>query len=407
MRPDVTRRLKIFFVSTGIFLFVAAIADHLVLPGLVGNRTSHGLLFPPGSEFPYQTPEFSHTAKINSLGFRDREWATTKKEATTRIVAIGDSFTFGMGVELDRTWTKVLEQGLKDLGFDVEIANLGRPGAHPASYAEVAQKAVPLLKPDVLLVAVLQGDDLAQTIRQITAERTVKKNSPINSFGFPVKQAVHALYPNISRMMHQYLANKSTFRSKARLLENIWKEQAERLVAGLKDEKKARFESMGLTAREMFLRGHLNPGIVSMAIADPEYFATPLQTDNPLVKSALGKMQGHLLNMKKTAGAAEMIVLSIPLGIYVSENVRQGGDEIGFTTFPEMLLTTKPDESLKKICDESGIAFLSVTEAFRRQSRIEPLYYTYDGHFTPQGHELFVRELLPLLQKQLFAKEGG
>lgn len=284
MRPDVIRRLKIFFVATGIFLVVAAIADHLVLPGLVNNRTSHGLLFPPGSEFPYQTPEFSHTAKINSLGFRDREWATDKKEATTRIVAIGDSFTFGMGVELDRTWTKVLEQRLKARGFDVEIANLGRPGAHPASYAEVAQKAVPLLKPDVLLVAVLQGDDLAQTIGQIKAEET----------------------------------------------------------AG-----------------------------------------------------------------KKTAGAAEMIVLSIPLGMYVSETVRQGGDEIGFTTFPEMLLTTKPDESLKKICDESGIAFLSVTEAFRRQSRDESLYYTYDGHFTPQGHELFVREILPLLQKLLLAKEGG
>jgi hypothetical protein len=288
----------------------------------------------------------------------------------------------------------------------VEIANLGRPGAHPASYAEVAQKAVPLLKPDVLLVAVLQGDDLAQTIWQIKAEETAGKKTAVNYFGFRVKQAMLSLYPNFFRIVHQYLANRSTFRSKARLLENIWKEQAERLVAGLKDAKKARFESMGVTAREMFLRGHLNPGIVSMAIADPEYFATPLQTENPLVKSALGKMQGHLLNMKKIAGAAEMIVLSIPLGVYVSETVRQGGDEIGFTTFPEMLLTTKPDESLKKICDESGIAFLSVTEAFRRQSRDQSLYYKYDGHFTSQGHELFVRELLPLLQKQLLAKEG-
>ena len=84
----------------------------------------------------------------------------------------------------------------------------------------------------------------------------------------------------------------------------------------------------------------------------------------------------------------------------MSENVRQGSNEIGFTTFPEMLQTITPDESLKKICTEAGIPFFSATEAFLLQCENQPLYYTYDGHFTPQGHEFFAHQLQLLFQKQ-------
>lgn len=406
MRPDVGQRIKSLFIWAGIFFVCAAVADHLVLPALVGTRPSPGLLFPPGSSFPYQTPEFSHQAQINSLGFRDREWELEKKKSTTRIVAIGDSFTFGMGVELNQTWTKILEQKLRAQGFDVEIANLGSPGADPASYDELTQKAIPLLKPDILLIAILQGDDLAQATKQIQSEQNAKKKSRFNRFTLLFKQTIQYLYPNFYRLVHDYLSNGSTFKSKERLLENIWKDQAERLTAGYKGEKKARLNSMGATPRDMFLRGHLNPGFVSIAISDPEYFATPLQTENPLVENALERMRDHLLNMKKTAADAEMIVLSIPLGVYVSENVRQAANEIGFTTLPEMLHTTRPDESLKKICAETGIPFLSVTESFRRQCKEEFLYYKYDGHFNARGHEFFVSQLLPLIQQRIFAKES-
>ena len=57
---------------------------------------------------------------------------------------------------------KQLEAHLRQRGHKVEIANLGRGGTYPRNYADVAEKAIPLLKPDLVLIAVLQGDDLAQ-----------------------------------------------------------------------------------------------------------------------------------------------------------------------------------------------------------------------------------------------------
>ena len=78
------------------------------------------------------------------------------------MLAIGDSFTFGWGVSLEESWPKVLEATLRQAGVAVEVANLGFPGGSPVDYANIATRAVPALQPDLVLVAVLQGDDLGQ-----------------------------------------------------------------------------------------------------------------------------------------------------------------------------------------------------------------------------------------------------
>ena len=50
--------------------------------------------------------------KINSLGFRDREFSVKKPPGTYRIVALGDSTTFGWGAPYEETYPKVLERSL-------------------------------------------------------------------------------------------------------------------------------------------------------------------------------------------------------------------------------------------------------------------------------------------------------
>ena len=89
-------------------------------------RTS-GLIFHPHSTATYRTPEFTFTASTNALGFRDHEF-TQGRSPACRVLAIGDSFTFGWGVSLEESWPKVLETTLKQDGVGVEVANLGFPG---------------------------------------------------------------------------------------------------------------------------------------------------------------------------------------------------------------------------------------------------------------------------------------
>ncbi|MCU0594396.1 MAG: SGNH/GDSL hydrolase family protein [Desulfobacterota bacterium] len=53
-----------------------------------------------------------YTIQINSRGFRDREYDWTGLLESKNIIFIGDSVTFGSGVNLDDTFVKVVERGL-------------------------------------------------------------------------------------------------------------------------------------------------------------------------------------------------------------------------------------------------------------------------------------------------------
>lgn len=63
--------------------------------------------------------------EINSLGLRDREFSAVPPPGRTRIMMLGDSLTLGWGVEGNETYSKVVEDMLRNSGRDVEVINTG------------------------------------------------------------------------------------------------------------------------------------------------------------------------------------------------------------------------------------------------------------------------------------------
>lgn len=66
--------------------------------------------------------------KINSHGFRDREYDPVKPDGVYRIGVIGDSITFGNHLEVDETYPERLEELFDESGFAVEVLNFGVGG---------------------------------------------------------------------------------------------------------------------------------------------------------------------------------------------------------------------------------------------------------------------------------------
>ncbi len=73
----------------------------------------------PGSEMKLMDVNVS----INSDGLRDKEYSVEKTDAY-RIIALGDSLTFGWGVEHDKTFQNILEEKVSQ-SRPVEVINFG------------------------------------------------------------------------------------------------------------------------------------------------------------------------------------------------------------------------------------------------------------------------------------------
>jgi len=103
----------------------------------------------------------SVTVRINSRGYRGPEypWDTP---AGFRILALGDSFTFGFGVEEEATYPARLERALA--GRHVEVINTGLAGLGPDNEARLLAVDGPGLRPDLVLVGFFLGNDLFEAL---------------------------------------------------------------------------------------------------------------------------------------------------------------------------------------------------------------------------------------------------
>ena len=200
---NVLRNVVLVIVSILAVLLLSVAGDRAL--GLAGRGPrvpgTMALLFPPHAEQSFATNEFAYTAHINALGLRDRE-IPPKKPDTFRIIAIGDSYTYGWGVEIEDTWLRRLEAQLRAAGHRVETINLGKPGTGPPDYAQLAEKAIPLLRPDLVIVGMLMGNDLAAVGPEVEPRKQAR-----------LAEIAWRVYPNIIRLIRDLAPVKDARRT--------------------------------------------------------------------------------------------------------------------------------------------------------------------------------------------------
>jgi lysophospholipase L1-like esterase len=111
--------------------------------------------------------------KINQDGIRDRDYAQAKPDGTFRIAAVGDSCTFGLGLELEDTWPKQLERELQKTNPRVEVINFGVMGYNTPQEAERIQDKVLKYTPDLIIIG-YSLNDIGVLSRQRTLLATYK-----------------------------------------------------------------------------------------------------------------------------------------------------------------------------------------------------------------------------------------
>jgi len=98
---------------------------------------------------------------INSLGLRGGEIRTPRPPNTVRILTVGDSITFGYGIPLEATYSKVLEKLLNQPPSPVaqyEVLNGGTLGGSLGDYFHFLTQKAETLQPQIVLIGLCLND---------------------------------------------------------------------------------------------------------------------------------------------------------------------------------------------------------------------------------------------------------
>ena len=153
-------------------------ADALLEPGVVAaaRRRADALSMPP--EWERRETRVSGASRAvywqgvlhvyNSDGFRMIGSPPTKDPSLFRVLVLGDSLTYGDGIEERFTYSRQLERLLRRR-WRVEIVDAGVDGAQSEDIVRIARRLVPELQPDLVIYGVCLNDFLPSGVGQYDA----------------------------------------------------------------------------------------------------------------------------------------------------------------------------------------------------------------------------------------------
>ena len=313
----------------------------------------------------YEREEFRAPVHINSLGFRDREWTIPKPPGTYRIVALGDSFTEGMQVGDDETFSARMREALDTPERRVDVANLGVSGYGTAEASAVLRVYGPRLQPDLVLLCFCLANDL----------------------------------PN-------------------NLATTFCHTEGGRLVCGLPDPPSPRSLAVSHLRSELAARSQLYQ-LVRAATSDPFFERIGLHAPSPVqttpempfgrdqyreprpayVEQSLAmtrEMFVQLRDLAATLGADTWVVL-VPVREQIWD--REWNAIVASDAHPETLVRNGLQRAVAEQARAAGLPVIDLYDAFRaRNGAAETLDWHVDAHYDAAGHALTASEVTDALR---------
>jgi hypothetical protein len=134
-------------LSLGAFLAAVEVASRVL-----------GLGSPQRSGYAPVNTNLEANRHLNSRGYRDLERSVQKAAGVRRVLALGDSFAWGVGVELEDAWPQRLERGLGRRGEPWEVVSLAKPGLNTVDHLALLETEGFAYGPDAVLLGFVLND---------------------------------------------------------------------------------------------------------------------------------------------------------------------------------------------------------------------------------------------------------
>ena len=352
------------------------------------DQTQPGLIFQPKSKARYQTLEFDFVANINSLGLRDREIPIEKADKY-RILCFGDSHTFGWGVNVENSWPKKLEQYLLANGYEnIEVINCGRGGEYTSTYKKYLGKAVPLLKPDLVLVGALQLDDLAQLF-----ENNFITNQPHKNFDGLVNfikklKIVFAKYLKYS--FKNILSLRSNRKDKTVEIKSNWETSANSMIKNFSHLQKVRFYTLDEKVQSLFKSGNLNASLLNYYIHYPDRTIIFNNPNHSATEFSTKEMNKDFREMKYLCDNhnANLIFVNLATNYFTGHTVIRTPTDFLNSYFEK---NNNIDAIYRSIANANNLPYIELTKHFIGLKNKSAYFFRYDGHPNEKGYEEIAR----------------
>lgn len=288
-------------------------------------------------------------AVLNSRGFNDVERATARPaHVRHRVVAIGDSFAFGVVPRADNYLAR-LERALAADG-SVEVINMGVAGTEPRDYLAILAEEGLAYGPDLVLVGFYIGNDFEARARK------------------PYE--------------HSFVATLGNF---------LW--------------------TLGRSGRRVVINGEPTSGAYDDDAPgmEEEAFrrivmgrASIYVGDGTALGGAAARAAGYVREMRDlaTAAGAGFLVVLLPDETQVDEALQRDvarawgmrREEIDFE---------RPTRVITEALAREGIPTLDLLPAFRREGARQRLYKPQDTHWNVEGNRLAATTMAPVIRELL------
>lgn len=301
-----------------------------------------------------------HKLNINKDGYRGRQIPIDRNSDQLRLLAFGDSISFGTGISDQDTW---VSQSIKTLkrqnDISLEVINASMPAVSLRDINYAFKHRWHLYQPDVVILQVGNNMISLGLIRQ-----NEKASMPKN--GFLVDDTSFSIFKKlkieVNRLLHIFCMPSFLSVNTQRLA--LW---------------------MGLDNHD------LNPDVPFGPMLAFGFKQAGISSE--LIEKAWEIFERDLAQLTKTVNdhGKKLYVLYIPPRFMISDSIYDNEKVV-----PKEKLTINPSARLKVICSKVGAIYIDSIDALRNkrekiqknENRFEPLYILFDFmHLNETGHQ--------------------
>lgn len=299
--------------------------------------------------------KLGETYRINSAGFRGGDYSRDKKGDLRRIAVIGDSFTFGAGVNAEDTYPAQLQRLLEQRNIHSEVLNFGVVNHDMWQHYEMLKARVLAYAPDLVILAIFTND-LENSIAPEHLPNNYQKGNPFEKRGAGGILRKSALW--------NFLTHATA------LFEHKYRYRQERYLRSIPDRKSE--------------------------VTDPDHFLYRIMTGS-LGRKKSGEFSAALRNFVTTARNAGAKVLAV----YIPDSVQLGEPNLQAS-----------NRFVEQVSRELAVPFVDTTPFLEVEKDRDSLYlFPFDAHNSPAGLKIIAAaiadKLLELGLLRIQGREGA